>query len=65
MLYYVLPEEVFIIVPHKMYGCTKSELHRGFFAVFNKWHGLRKSKYISILQRNLGFYSIIVCYYVM
>ena len=28
------------------------ELHRGFLAVFNKWKGLRKSKYILILQRN-------------
>ena len=33
------------------------ELHRGFLAVFNKKKGLRKSKHISILQRNWGFYS--------
>ena len=34
------------------------ELHSGFFAVFNKWEVLRKSKHVSILQRKKGFYSM-------
>ena len=36
MLQYVLPEEAFIIVPHKMVDAPNHELDRGLFAVFNK-----------------------------
>ena len=42
MLQYVLPEEIFINVPHKMCGCPKSWITQGFFAVFTKWEVLEK-----------------------
>ena len=42
----------------KFLNVPNPELRRGFLAVFNRWEGLRKSKYISILQRSWGFYTI-------
>ena len=38
----LLPEEMFIIVPYKIYDVPNSELHRGFLAVFNRWGGSEK-----------------------
>ena len=38
----------------KFLNVPNPELRRGFLAVFNRWEGLRKSKYISILQRSWG-----------